>query len=80
MLVEENEHNTILFSTHDIRLAVELAQSLYIIGHPTIDGKKQSYGTVVGKYDFREMGLAWKEYGDKHREVYSEIVEIMMKS
>ena len=80
MLVEENEHNTILFSTHDIKLAVELAQSLYIIGHPTIDGKEQSYGTVVGKYDFREMGLAWKEYGDKHREVYSEIVEIMMKS
>ncbi len=80
LLVEENEHNTILFSTHDIKLAVELAQSLYIIGHPTIDGKEQSYGTVVGKYDFREMGLAWRDYSEDHIDIQNEIVQQMMKS
>lgn len=80
ILSDDSEHNTILFSTHDIKLAIEIAQSIYVIGHPTINGNKEHYGTIVAKYDLREKGLAWKEYGEDHEKLYREIVEEMMKS
>jgi ABC-type nitrate/sulfonate/bicarbonate transport system ATPase subunit len=80
LLSEASEYNTILFSTHDIELAIELAQAIYVIGYPTINGKLQNYGSVVAKYDLREMGLAWKAYGDEHRKLYKEIVQQMMNS
>ncbi len=80
LLSSTSEYNTLLFSTHDIKLAIELAQSIYVIGYPTINSKKQNYGTVVANYDLREMGLAWKEYGEEHRNLYKEIVHQMMVS
>ena len=80
LLSETSEYNTLLFSTHDIKLAIELSQSIYVIGYPTINGDKKDYGTVVAKYDLRDMGLAWKEYGEDHRKLYKEIVHQMMIS
>jgi ABC-type nitrate/sulfonate/bicarbonate transport system ATPase subunit len=80
LLSETSEYNTLLFSTHDIKLAIELSQSIYVIGHPTLNGSKKDYGTVVAKYDLRDMGLAWKEYGEEHRKLYKEIVHQMMIS
>ena len=73
----DNEYNTIIFSTHDIRLAVELADSIYIIGFP--EGMT-SYSTVVKHYDLKAMGLAWEEYGNGHRELVSEIKEVLLRS
>ena len=80
LLSSSSEYNTLLFSTHDIKLAIELAQSIYVIGYPTVNGKLQDYGSVVAKYDLREMGLAWKEYGEDHRKLYKEVVHQMMIS
>lgn len=80
LLVASSEYNTIIFTTHDIELAIELAQSIYVIGYPTIKGEQQHYGTVVAKYDLREMGIAWEEYGDKHAKLHKEIVQEMMIS
>ena len=80
LLSSTSEYNTLLFSTHDIKLAIELSQSIYVIGHPTINGDKKDYGTVVAKYDLREMGLAWAAYGEDHRKLYKEIVHQMMIS
>lgn len=80
LLTTTSEYNTIIFTTHDIELAIELAQSIYVIGYPTIKGEQQHYGTVVAKYDLREMGLAWEEYGEKHLKLYKEIVQEMMIS
>lgn len=80
LLNETSDFNTIIFSTHDIELAIQLAQAIYIIGHPTIDGKKQSYGTIVGHYDLRETGLYWKERCGEHTELHDEIVQKMMVS
>lgn len=80
LLSESSEFNTIIFTTHDIELAIELAQSIYVLGHPTIKGELQDYGTIVAKYDLRELGLAWKEYGDEHKKLYKEIVQEMMIS
>jgi ABC-type nitrate/sulfonate/bicarbonate transport system ATPase subunit len=80
LLLEASDHNTIIFSTHDIELAIELAQSIYIIGYPTINGKLMEYGTMVAKYDLREMGICWQEYGPEHRKLYKQIVQDMMRS
>ncbi|MDI9308774.1 MAG: ATP-binding cassette domain-containing protein [Limnohabitans sp.] len=80
LLSDESEYNTVLFSTHDIELAIELAQVIYVIGHPTLNGEKKNYGTIVAKYDLREMGLAWKPYGENHEKLYKEVVQVMMQS
>jgi len=72
-----NEYNTVLFSTHDINLAVELSDSIYIIGFP--EGVSD-YSTVVKHYDLKAMGLAWEEYGDNHRQLVKDIKETLIKS
>jgi polar amino acid transport system ATP-binding protein len=74
---EDNEYNTIIFSTHDIKLAIELADSIYIIGFP--EGVTD-YSTVVKHYDLKAMGLAWTEYDDNHRAVYNDIKELLLRS
>lgn len=73
----DNEYNTIMFSTHDIKLAIELADSIYVIGFP--EGVTD-YSTVVKHYDLKAMGLAWEEYDDRHRQVFSDIRKTMLKS
>lgn len=74
---EAHEFNTIIFSTHDIQLAVELADSIYIIGFPEgID----DYSTIVQHYDLKSMGLAWRDYSDGHRELVTEIKELLLRS
>ena len=80
LLSSSHDLNTVIFSTHDIDLAIELAQSIYVIGYPTVGGKLQSYGTIVAKYDLREMGICWKEFDEEHRKLSKEIVGQMMNS
>lgn len=72
-----NEYNTIIFSTHDIRLAAELADSIYIVGFP--EGTTE-YSTIVKHYDLKKMGLAWEPYGNGHRELVKEIKELLLRS
>ncbi len=73
----DDELNTIIFSTHDIPLAVELADSIYIIGHP--EGVTD-YSTIVKHYDLKEMGLAWTPYGEGHRALVKQIKEVVLNS
>lgn len=40
MILSSNELNTIIFSTHDIRLAVELADTIFVIGYPNNPNEK----------------------------------------
>ncbi|MNF94872.1 Sulfate/thiosulfate import ATP-binding protein CysA [compost metagenome] len=80
LLGQSSDFNTVIFSTHDIELAIELAQTIYVIGYPTINGKKEHYGTIVAKYDLRDMGLAWKDYCDDHLKLSKEIIHQMMIS
>lgn len=76
-ILNTDEYNTIIFSTHDIRLAAELADSIYIVGFP--EGKTD-YSTIIKHYDLKQMGLAWTPYGDGHRRLVSEIKELLLKS
>jgi polar amino acid transport system ATP-binding protein len=80
LLSSTSDYNTLIFSTHDIELAIELAQTIYVIGYPTINGVKQSYGTIVAKYDLRDLGMAWKLYGEDHLKLSKEIIHQMMQS
>lgn len=77
-----HELNTIIFSTHDIELAVELADSIYVIGFPP--GIKESahpYGTVLRHFDLKQMGLAWHDgLTAEHLECVHAIKEIMLQS
>ena len=74
---EANEYNTIIFSTHDIKLALEMADSIYILGFP--EGVTD-YSTIVGHFDLKQLGLAWTEYGDGHRQVFNQIKELLLRS
>ena len=75
-ILSADEYNTIIFSTHDIRLAVELADSIYIVGFP----EGETVSTIVKHYDLKALGLAWEPYGNGHRQVVTEIKELLLKS
>jgi ABC-type nitrate/sulfonate/bicarbonate transport system ATPase subunit len=72
-----HELNTIIFSTHDIRLAVELADSIYVIGFPD---EKREFSTVISHYDLKKLGLAWQKLGPSHLELLEKIESDLMKS
>jgi ABC-type uncharacterized transport system ATPase subunit len=70
-----NELNTIIFSTHDIRLAVELSDSIYILGK---HGEETSCATIIKHYDLKAMGLAWEPFNDGHRKLHHEIHDLVL--
>lgn len=72
-----HELNTIIFSTHNMRLAVELADSIYIVGYP--DGKKE-FSTIVKHYDLKQLGLAWQKFGPSHLELVERIEADLLNS
>ena len=77
LIQNDHELNTIIFSTHELRLAVELADSIYVIGHPEGD---DSYSTIVKKFDLKEMGLAWQPFSQAHMDLIDEVDKAMMNS
>lgn len=77
LINKAHELNTIIFSTHDIRLAVELSDSIYIIGYP--DDKKE-FSTIVAHYDLKQLGLAWQKFGQAHLDLLEKIESDLLKS
>jgi len=81
LICQSHELNTIIFSTHDIELAVELADSIYIMGYPTVSGQMGNAGTILKNYDLKQMGLAWQnELTADHLSLVREIKAIMLAS
>lgn len=73
-VMQAHEINTIIFSTHDIDLAVELADEIYIIGYEkNTNGAFEPGGTIVGYYDLKKLNLAWKDYGAEHKDLVAMI-------
>jgi polar amino acid transport system ATP-binding protein len=69
-----NEVNTVIFSTHDIELAVELADQIYVMGYEKNDENEFiPGGTIVSSYDLKVMNLAWQNFGTGHRDLVEEI-------
>lgn len=50
-----HEHNTVIFTTHDLESAVRLADEIWVLGRE--EGKPGA--TVVKRIDLIERGLAW---------------------
>lgn len=50
-----HEHNTVIFTTHDLETAVQLADELWVLGRE--EGKPG--GTVIERIDLAAKGLAW---------------------
>ena len=82
LINESHELNTIIFSTHDIELAVELADSIYILGYkPEEKGQPGAAGTILKHFDLKQMGLAWQDcFTGQHLECVQHIKEIMLNS
>jgi len=80
LIKQDHELNTIIYSTHELRLAAELADSVYVVGFPTINGVKQEYATIVKHFDLKAMGLAWQPWSQKHVELVEAIDKAMMDS
>jgi ABC-type nitrate/sulfonate/bicarbonate transport system ATPase subunit len=82
LINNSHELNTIIFSTHDIELAVELADSLYVIGYPKdAQGNEVPVGTILKHYDIKHLGLAWhNEFTKEHLQLCQEIKEVMLNS
>lgn len=80
LITSEHDLNTIIFSTHDIELAVELADSIYVIGYPTLNGQKADYGTIVKHIDMKKLGLSWSKFDAEHLKIVNEIKEAMLQS
>lgn len=70
-ITTSHDINTIIFSTHDIDLAVGLADQIYIVGYEqNTNGEFIEGGTVVGYYDLKKLDLAWQqEFGSGQREL-----------
>jgi len=77
LIQSSDELNTIIFSTHDIELAVELADSIYVIGYPD---ETKAFSTIVKHYDLKEMGLAWQPFGLQHLELAKQVKVDLMNS
>lgn len=73
--------NTVIFSTHDIELAVELADSIYVIGYPKQKDPKANYGTILKHFDLKDMGLAWHDgLRPEHFDCVKSIRELLLAS
>jgi ABC-type nitrate/sulfonate/bicarbonate transport system ATPase subunit len=82
LINRSHELNTILFSTHDINLAVELADCIYIIGYPKKEnGSLDNVGTLVGHFDLKKLGLAWADqFNAEHLNLVKEIEAALLCS
>jgi ABC-type nitrate/sulfonate/bicarbonate transport system ATPase subunit len=77
----QDELNTIIFSTHDLNLAVGIADQVYVIGYPKdADGKLIRCGTIVSSYDLKIMDLAWREFSPLHLELVKQISQDIINS
>lgn len=77
LIQEDHELNSIIFSSHDINFAVEMADSIYVVGYPD---ESHEWATIVKHFDLKAMGLAWQPFGVRHLELVNEIKEIFRKS
>lgn len=82
LINKSHDLNTVIFSTHDIELAVELADSLYVLGYKEPEKNDSSnFGTIIKHFDLKKMGLAWHDgVTNSHLECVKEIKDIMLQA
>lgn len=77
-----HELATVIFSTHDIELAVKLADSIYVIGYPTLEnGALDPVGTIIQHFDLKAKGLAWHDqFSTAHQQLVEEVKTAILNS
>lgn len=82
LIDQGHDLNTIIFSTHDIELATEIADSIYVIGYPKKeDGTLDPIATIVKHFDLKALGIAWQtELSADHLELSKQIKAVMLDS
>lgn len=73
LIQETDELNTIIFCSHLIEFAVEMADVVYFIGQP----EGETYSTIIKKFDLKQLGLAWAPYNSGHQKIVEEIKQLM---
>lgn len=80
-LTTTSEINTVVFSTHNIDLAVSIADSIYLMGYEKDNqGNFILGGTLLSHYDMKKLGLAWSPYSKDHIEIAVKLKEKMLES
>jgi polar amino acid transport system ATP-binding protein len=73
--------NTVIFSTHNIEIAVEIADSIYVIGYEMGSGESMlEGGTILSHFDLKQMGLAWQQFGERHLKLSKDLKQVMLDS
>lgn len=73
LIQDTDELNTIIFCSHLIEFAVEMADVVYFIGQP----EGETYSTIIKKFDLKALSLAWTPYNGGHQKIVEEIKELM---
>ncbi len=80
-LTTTSEINTVIFSTHNIDLAVSIADSIYLVGYEKDDhGNFREGGTLLEHYDMKKLGLAWSPYSKEHIDIAEKLKKKMIES
>ncbi len=80
-LTTSSEINTVIFSTHNIQLAVSIADSIYLIGYEIDDqGEFIEGGALLEHYDLKKIGIAWTPYSKSHIDITEKLKERMLSS
>lgn len=82
LINEQHELNTVIFCTHDIELAVDLADTIYVVGYPRDSkGQLENVGTLVKRFDLKSLGLAWFDHMTKqHHDLVEEVKQSILNS
>lgn len=67
-----HEHNTVIFTTHDIESAVALSDDIWVLGRES--GKPGA--TVVKRFDLAAVGLAWANDVQRHPAFWPTVMEL----
>jgi ABC-type nitrate/sulfonate/bicarbonate transport system ATPase subunit len=67
-----HEHNTVIFTTHDLESAVRLADEIWVLGRE--EGKVGA--TVRARIDLIQAGLAWQPDIDNHPAFWPKVQEL----
>lgn len=72
-----HEHNTLIVTTHDIATAVEIADTIWVLGKQKgEDGNWQAGATLIKEICLIDRGLAWNPEVQKHPNFYPTVLEI----
>lgn len=82
LINKSHDLNTIIFSTHDIELAVSLADSIYVLGYSKDkEGHLVQVGTIIKHFDLKQLGLSWQDHFTKeHYDLCDELKVVMLNS